>query len=174
MGLALLLPPTLDAPPRHEEHHAEHAHAPVGLVARVRDVTRPFLDVNAAMPDYVPFLGCVSGTEAGAMGVHFVKESAVFDGKIDPDEPEALMYEMREGRLFLLGAEYIVMADAWDANNAAPPVLMGQAFTFNDSPNRFGLPAFYALHVWAWRENPNGAFVDWHPNVSCESFTQNP
>jgi len=32
------------------------------------------------------------------------------------------------------------------------------------------LPAFYSLHVWAWKENPFGAFVNWHPNVSCEAF----
>jgi len=24
--------------------------------------------------------------------------------------------------------------------------------------------------VWAWKENPNGAFVNWHPNVSCQAF----
>jgi hypothetical protein len=31
------------------------------------------------------------------------------------------------------------------------------------------------LHVWAWKENPNGAFVNWHPKVSCEQFSpQNP
>jgi hypothetical protein len=39
------------------------------------------------------------------------------------------------------------------------------------SPNRYGLPAFYELHVWAWRENPNGSFVDWHPHVICDGYT---
>jgi hypothetical protein len=28
----------------------------------------------------------------------------------------------------------------------------------------------YELHVWAWKDNPHGAFVDWHPNVSCEEY----
>src|SRR5947208_2585801 len=37
-----------------------------------------------------------------------------------------------------------------------------------DSQNRYGLPAHFELHVWAWRDNPNGAFVDWNNNVSCE------
>jgi hypothetical protein len=45
---------------------------------------------------------------------------------------------------------------------------MGQLMHLFESPNRFGLPAFYTLHVWAWKANPNGAFVNWHPNVSCE------
>ena len=30
------------------------------------------------------------------------------------------------------------------------------------------LPALYELHVWAWRENPNGTYVDWNPRVSCD------
>jgi hypothetical protein len=45
---------------------------------------------------------------------------------------------------------------------------MGQTFHFNSSPNRYGIPAFYALHVWAWKHNPHGMFVDWNPKVSCE------
>jgi hypothetical protein len=44
--------------------------------------------------------------------------------------------------------------------------LMGQLFHSNTSPNRYGIPAFYALHVWAWRDNPHGVFVDWNPRVS--------
>jgi hypothetical protein len=50
------------------------------------------------------------------------------------------------------------------------PQLMGQLFHLFDSPNRFGLPAFYTLHVWAWKENPAGTFVNWHTNVSCDAF----
>ena len=51
-----------------------------------------------------------------------------------------------------------------------PPELMGQLFHLFDSPNRFGLKAFYALHVWAWKDNPNGTFTNWNPNVSCDAF----
>ena len=50
-----------------------------------------------------------------------------------------------------------------------------KTFTHNGAPNRFGLPRFYTLHVWAWKENPQGAFVNWHPNVSCDTYaTQKP
>ena len=45
---------------------------------------------------------------------------------------------------------------------------MGQLFHYTPSPNRYGIPAFYALHVWAWRPNPHGVFMDWNPRVSCE------
>jgi len=45
------------------------------------------------------------------------------------------------GGLRLIGADYLVFKDAWDANHQLPPQLMG-----------------------------NGAFVNWHPHVSCNSF----
>ena len=47
---------------------------------------------------------------------------------------------------------------------------MGQLFHFFESPNRFGLPPFYTLHVWAWKDNPNGTFTNWNPDVSCDAF----
>jgi hypothetical protein len=63
------------------------------------------------------------------------------------------------------------VGDAGGANHpGVTPQLMGQIFHYFEAPNRFGLPAFYTLHVWAWKENPKGAFVNWHPNVSCQSF----
>lgn len=168
----LLLGHRADAQSVHDDHTAHGGRGPVdtGLVREVREATRPFLDVYAAMrANYNPFLGCVSGTQEGAMGVHYVNGELV-DGELDASHPEALMYEMRNGRLYLLGVEYIAIAEAWDANNALPPALLGQVFTYNTSPNRYGLPPFYALHVWAWRDNPNGTFVDWNPQVSCAQF----
>jgi hypothetical protein len=69
------------------------------LVSVVQNATRPFMDPAAAIAaGYGPFLGCVSGTQEGAMGVHYVSSDLVFDGKLEPDRPESLMYEMRDGR----------------------------------------------------------------------------
>jgi hypothetical protein len=84
--------------------------------------------------------------------------------------PEALLYEPRDGKLQLVAVEYVVLADAWNAKNQAPPVLMGQLFNYVGAPNRYGLPAFYELHVWAWKANPDGVFADWNPNVSCADY----
>lgn len=156
-----------DAPPAQNDSHAGHDSA--ALVRVVRDVTRPYLDINAATSaGYGPFLGCVSGPEIGAMGHHFVNPALVGDGLVDASRPEALIYEMRGGKARLVGVEYIVDAATWNAANATPPVLEGQSFQFVGAPNRYALPAFYELHVWAWRDNPNGAFVDWNTRVSCE------
>jgi hypothetical protein len=150
--------------------HSAHANAaPAKLVQIVRDNTRQFIDVNAAGPDYQPMFGCVSGPDHGAMGVHYVNGALVGDGEIDETKPEALIYEPSTGGLRLVGVEFIVDAAAWQAHHNSPPVLEGQAFQFVGSPNRFGLAAFYELHVWAWRDNPNGAFVDWNNRVTCEA-----
>jgi hypothetical protein len=64
-----------------------------------------------------------------------------------------------------------VIASEWHASHPEPPVLMGQHFHYVGSPNRYGLPAFYELHVWAWKDNPNGMFTDFNPRVSCEEYT---
>jgi hypothetical protein len=96
---------------------------------------------------------------------------------LDPARPEILIYEpAAAGRVRLTGADYLIFADTWHAKNpTTTPEIMGQLLHFFEAPNRFGLPAFYTLHVWAWKENPNGAFVNWHPKVSCEGFSgQNP
>ena len=146
-------------------------HAPT-LVKTIRDNTGRFHNVETAKDEgYGLFLGCVSGDEDGAMGVHFVNGDLVDDPALDPTRPEAVIYEQVGGQLRLIAAEFVVLADAWNANNATPPVLMGQSFHFTDAPNRYGLPAFYDLHVWAWKDNPEGMFAEFNPSVSCEQYT---
>jgi type II secretory pathway pseudopilin PulG len=142
------------------------------LVQTVREAASLYSDVEEAKAaGYGMFLGCVSGPQEGAMGVHYPNGDLVGDGLLDPTRPEVLVYEIKNGRHNLVAVEFLVLAEAWDANNDSPPVLMGQSFHYAGSPNRYGLPAFYELHVWAWKTNPHGAFTDWNPNVSCEEYS---
>jgi hypothetical protein len=142
------------------------------LVETVRQATARFQNVEeATAAGYVDPLTCVSGPQEGTMGVHFTNADLLNDGKLDPQRPELLVYEPKDGQLHLVAVEYLVFAEAWDATNPAPPVLLGQLFQYVGSPNRYGLPAFYELHVWAWKDNPNGMFADWNPNVSCAEYT---
>jgi hypothetical protein len=142
------------------------------LVKIVRDSTERFKDVSVAMAEgYALQFGCVSGSDSGAMGLHYVNATLVNSGILDATRPQIVIYEpMPDGSLKLIGADFLVLANAWDQAHSSPPELMGQLFHLFESPNRFGMPAFYTLHVWAWKDNPNGAFVNWHPNVSCNSF----
>jgi hypothetical protein len=140
------------------------------LVDSVRAATRSLRTPAAAMKaGWSPATGCVSGPQSGAMGVHYINEALLLDGDLDAERPEALIFETRDGRTRLVGVEFLVLADQWHARQgAAPPVLHGQHFHYVGSPNRYGLAAFYELHVWAWRQNPNGTFADWRAHVTCD------
>ena len=146
----------------HESHEA-----PAKLVQDVRQATRQFLDVNNAGPaGYLPAFGCVSGPDHGAMGIHYINSTLVGDGLIDVAHPEALIYEPVGNKFRLVG---VVDAATWLANNNnTPPALDNQGFQFIAAPNRFNLADTFELHVWAWRDNPQGAFVDWNNAVTCE------
>lgn len=114
-------------------------------------------------------IACIAQPGLGAMGIHYVNGALVGDTILDPARPEALVYEPSRffGQLRLVAAEYIVFKAAWDAEHASPPSLFGTTFDFIPSPNRYGLPPFYALHAWIWRPNPAGMFMPWNSRVSC-------
>jgi hypothetical protein len=137
------------------------------LVGIVRNATTRYLDdVRAATAaGYSPVLGCVSGPDHGAMGVHYVNSSLV-NGPIDPTQPQALIYEpSSNGQYKLVAVEFIILAGALPPNSA--PQVEGHLMQYIDAPNRYGLPPFFELHVWAWKDNPQGPFVDWNNHVSC-------
>jgi hypothetical protein len=172
--------------PSNARAQGDHQHAPAppqkltltqqiqaqSLVDAVHDATSRFQDVGVATAEgYALQFGCVSGSDVGAMGMHFINGS-LLDDVIDVEHPEIVLYEpLPGGGVQLTGADYIVFAKDWSKRHKDPPQLMGQLFHFFDSPNRFGLPPFYTLHVWAWKDNPSGAFTNWNPAVSCEAFT---
>ena len=114
---------------------------------------------------------CWAHHSAGAMGYHYGKMD-LFDANADLLAPEVVMYEPQTGgHLKLVGMEYIVPIDAWakaghsttDPNDR--PELLGQKFTQHST-----LP-IYKLHIWLWRDNPQGTFADWNPKVSCDATT---
>jgi hypothetical protein len=162
--------------PAQEEMTAEQKNQQSALIKIVREYTERFKDVvEAEREGYALSFGCVSGPDQGAMGLHFINMELVGKGVIDPTKPQIILYEpTADGRLKLTGADFLVDAQQWDSDKThkpGPPELMGQLFHYFESPNRFGLKPFYTLHVWAWKDNPNGAFVNWHPAVSCKLFT---
>ena len=157
----------------HQDHSQASARPHSGdLVRVVRDSTRRFLDVRKAESEgYGLLFGCVSGPDDGAMGLHYVNMELVADPTLDPRRPEIVIYEpLPNGGRRLIGADFLVFAADWHASNTGTPQIMGQLMHLIESPNRYGLPAFYTLHVWAWKPSPTGAFVNWHADVSCENF----
>jgi hypothetical protein len=148
------------------------------LVKIVRAVTAKYHNAPVELAEadgYQLLFGCVSDDDKGAMGLHYVQlprympAPGVFDAEIKAEEPEILLYEPTPYGPRLTGADYLVDAATWDQANPGPPQLNGQIFHYFGAPNRFGLPPFYTLHVWAWKESPSGTFVNWHDNVSCDA-----
>ncbi len=130
------------------------------LAEHVRAANERFKDVSAATSEGYAPIPCASDIEGGAMGVHYVNTKLLSDDVIDIKHPQAVMYEPTpDGKMTLIAVEYIT--------SKGPASLEGQLFNFNGAPNRYGLGPFYELHVWAWKENPHGAFADMNPNVTC-------
>ncbi len=168
------------APMRAAAHGSEDRLSPRAMaqLGDARRATAAFHDINAALgaggyaAQPVQDLAgntCIDQPGAGAMGVHFVKPAILLDGAVDPLQPEALIYEPRpNGSLRLVGAEYIVFKADWDSLHPGhKPALFGEHFHEVGEGNRYGLPPFYALHVWMWQPNPSGLFNDWNPAVRC-------
>jgi hypothetical protein len=152
---------------------ANGRHESPTLIETVRQATQDFQDVNNAT-DYVSLGACVNSPEDGAMGIHYANTALIGDGALDATKPELLIYEQRDGQLHFVGVEFLVLAAQWNDPAAGhppgAPVLQGQLFNYVGAPNRYGLDAFYELHVWAWRDNPKGPFADYNPAVSCDQY----
>jgi len=146
----------------HADHMAHGVKAEAPLAGRVRAANGRFATFDAEKlkaEGYGP-IPCTSSIDGGAMGVHWVNQKYLADEQPKIERPQAVMYEPQaDGSMKLIGVEYISFK--------GPAALEGQLFAFQGTPNRYGLPAFYELHVWAWRDNPKGVFSDFNPAVSC-------
>jgi hypothetical protein len=143
----------------------------------VRDATQEFRDVAVAeAAGYgilagTPLEECIDEPSEGTMGFHYVNGDLVGDTVLEPTTPEALVYVPRgDGGLRFVAVEYVVFAEAWDAEHAEPPQLLGHELKLVTEPNRYELPAFYELHAWVGKDNPSGTFYEWNPTVSCEPY----
>ena len=90
-------------------------------------------------------------------------------------KPSILIYEPQADRsLKLVAVENLVFDQAWqDANKGDWPSFQGQTYnamaddpaTSVDEAHQF--EPHHDLHVWLYRENPNGIFAQFNPKVSC-------
>lgn len=135
-------------------------------LARIRAATAQYkrLEVaTAAGYALLPGLDhCFNNPGVGAMGFHYI-DAASLDLSLDLEKPEAMVYAPGPNQQLKLAAvEYIVPAAPWDeANPGTLPMLMGHSLHLNE---KLGV---YVLHAWVWKNNPQGMYEDWNPNVSC-------
>lgn len=136
---------------------------------RVRNLLAKYKDPAVAVRDgYLSTLGCVH-YKSGAMGVHFLNPAHIAPTP-DPDKPQILVYEPKDGRLELVAAEWLIPLATGVAKR---PVLFGRPF---DGPMAGHEPLMpdslhhYDLHVWLFKENPKGMFAATNPKVSCAGY----
>lgn len=163
----------------------------------VRTATERFRDVNVALAEgYVrdPMNLCDTASmmgrpkELGAMGIHYFRPdllgiTAPPNPRVDGNgthtdflRPSILIYEPQaNGDLELVAVENLVFETAWKAaGNAERPRFHGVPYdhmvddpaTTIDEAHMF--EPHFDRHVWIYRNNPNGVFAPFNPNVSCK------
>ena len=158
-------------------------------LAEIRRATARYHDIDAATaagytvwsPDPFAANATCPSSALGNMGYHRVNvqlrggaaNPAAGDAVIDPLRPEMLLYEKRpDGKLHLVGVEYLVFKAAWERVNgagAAPPEVLGEPLPLSSHtfPGNAAEIPHYELHVWLWTNNPLGMFAHSNPTVSC-------
>jgi hypothetical protein len=101
----------------------------------------------------------------GAMGVHFLNPATI-GPTLDSLKPQVLLYEPQGDKLVLTGAEWFVPV----AVSKTPPTLFGQTLMGPMEGHEPIMPAqlhHWDLHVWLWKDNPNGVFSPTNSIVKC-------
>jgi hypothetical protein len=165
----------------------------------VRRATERFQDVQVALAEgYVrdPFDLCDTAAmmgrpaELGAMGIHYVRMDLVgVTGPPNPRvsgtgvhtdflTPSVLIYEPQaDGSLTLVAVENLAFEESWKAaGHTTPPSFHGVPYDYMaDDPatemdEAHMFEPHYDRHVWLFRDNPNGIFTPFNPNVTCANF----
>ena len=163
----------------------------------VRAATARFQDVGVALAEgYIADPANMCETAAmmgrpaalGAMGIHYFRPDLLgiagppnprVDGTgthTDFNQPSILIYEpQHDGSLKLVAVENLVFKKSWEAvGHSAPPSFHGVPYDhmFDDPATptideAHNFEPHYDRHVWLYRENPNGVFAQFNPNVTC-------
>lgn len=148
----------------HAAHITEASAAAVaspGLLKQVSAVAARYHSTKQAeKAGYVADPTCVAVPTLGGMGHHWVNTSLV-DPVFNPLEPEVVLYAPdKHGNMKLVAVEYIVI----QTPNATRPSFDGYQFDIGGTP----VPVpHWSLHVWAYRDNPNGVHTPFNPSVDC-------
>jgi hypothetical protein len=163
----------------------------------VRSIAEKYRDVSVAKAEgYTTDNKCVTAemlghpAAMGAMGLHYVrrdmlglppKPSPPGSGRVrgngvhtDFRQPSMLVYEPKQdGTLQLVAVENLVFASAWHEKNKEPPKFQGRTYPLlrDDLATKLdeahGWEAHYEQHLWLFRDNPNGVYSPFNPEVSC-------
>jgi hypothetical protein len=115
--------------------------------AKYNDINRAiadgYVDINVVIPN---------------MGHHYAKMS-LMDDQFEVTKPEILVYEeMHNGKFRLVALEYAVPLNL---SVNAPEGFIGDYDVWFENTGA----GIWALHAWIWKDNPDGVFAAYNPNV---------
>ena len=137
------------------------------FIERARTGTAKYQDQSAAILDGYRRIG----RDFPAMGEHWIRIGLLFDGQIQPERPEFLIYIVVSGTPKLLGAAYALPLlpgeqppdlpagkDAWHDHFSTieDETLLPRHHVSGSVGDRARLAM---LHVWIWSTNPDGMFA---------------
>jgi hypothetical protein len=167
-------------------------------LGEVRSIAEKYRDVNVAKAEgYTTDNKCMTAemlghpAAMGVMGLHYVRRDMLGlppkppppgGGRVhgtgthsDFRQPAMLVYEPQpDGSLQLVAVENLVFASAWHEGNKEPPKFHGRTWPLlKDDPatrvdEAHGWEPHYEQHLWVFRDNPNGPYSPFNPNVTCE------
>jgi hypothetical protein len=152
--------------------------ADVAQLGRIRAALDRYRDPIVAVHDgYFSTVACIEFPTAGgagemayrpgAMGVHFLNLAFV-GPQLDTLHPQVLIYEPVHDTLRLVAAEWFMPTQV----SATRPRIFGRDL---DGPMEGHAPIMapemhhWDLHVWLWKDNPNGMFSPTNSAVHCPS-----
>jgi hypothetical protein len=165
---------------------------------QVRAATERFRDVKVAVAegyirdpmnicDTAPMMGFPA--KLGSMGIHYFRPdllgvTAPPNPRVDGNgahtdflKPGILIYEPQpDGSLQLVAVENLVFQKSWHgAGHSRPPSFHGVEYdNMKDDPattidEAHMFEPHYDRHIWLYRQNPNGMFAQFNPDVSCKA-----
>lgn len=162
----------------------------------VRAATEKYRDVKVAEAEgYLrdPFDHCITARDEGRprqlgdMGLHYFRPDLLAITATEPRvdgagthtdfrQPAVLIYEPQaDGSLELVAIENLVFEKSWKATGTTetPSYYGNDYYHMVDNPltpvdEAHLFQPHHELHMWLYRDNPNGLFAQFNPNVSCE------
>jgi hypothetical protein len=140
------------------------------FVLKVREATARYRDRDQAVRDGYRRIG----PDFPGMGEHWISVPLLLQGGIDPARPPILEYAQLNGELTLVGAAFAVLLAAHDTPPTAGLPIDASAWHYHGGTVREESfvtghahghatsdqkPRVAVLHVWAWLDNPDGAFA---------------
>lgn len=144
------------------------------FVAAARAGTAPYHDRARAIRDGYRRIG----SDAPAMGEHWVHPGLLLDGRFEPARPPILAYIVVKGKPVLAGVAYARPLAAGEE----PPDFPGLPGVWHDHVGTVEAelapvhdashhtpegPRVAVLHAWIWIENPDGLFATANPALAA-------